>query len=77
MFTELDILSRDFLYYALTFIIRGLEMKDVLTCLLIFALILAVAGTIIALSWYFGVELPIQHTALQTPTNMVIPKMPI
>jgi len=52
-------------------------MKDALTCLLIFALILAVAGTIIALAWYFGVELPVQHAALKTPTNMVIPKMPI
>jgi len=52
-------------------------MKDALTCLLIFALILAVAGTIIAFAWYFGVELPVQHAALQAPTNLLIPKMPI
>ena len=45
-------------------------MKDALTCLLIFTLILAVAGTIIALAWYFGVELPIQHAALRPPTNL-------
>ena len=44
-------------------------MKDALTCLLIFALVLVVAGTIIALAWYFGVELPIQHASLYAPTN--------
>jgi len=45
-------------------------MKDALTCLLIFTLILAVVGTIIALAWYFGVELPIQNAALHAPTNI-------
>lgn len=45
-------------------------MKDALICLLIFALILAVAGTVIALAWYFGVELPIQHAALHAPANL-------
>lgn len=44
-------------------------MKDALTCLLIFVLILTIAGTIIALAWYFGIELPIQHTILQAPMN--------
>lgn len=45
-------------------------MKDALTCLRIFALILAVMGTIIALAWYFGVELPTQHAGLHTPTDL-------
>ncbi len=45
-------------------------MNDALTCLLIFALILAIAATVIAFAWYFGVELPIQHAALHAPTNL-------
>ncbi|MEI6293458.1 MAG: hypothetical protein WCP36_07225 [Methanomicrobiales archaeon] len=48
-------------------------MDDALKSLLIFALILALAGTIIALAWYFGVELPIRQAALHAPVNSPIP----
>jgi hypothetical protein len=30
---------------------------------------LAILGTIIALAWYFAVDLPIQQAALHAPTN--------
>ncbi len=57
----------------LKYFIRGPEMDDALKSLLIFALILALAGTIIALAWYFGVELPIRQAALHAPVNSPIP----
>ncbi|MEI6293459.1 MAG: hypothetical protein WCP36_07230 [Methanomicrobiales archaeon] len=44
-------------------------MDDALKSFLIFALILALAGKIIALAWYFGLELPVQQAALYAPPN--------
>ncbi len=52
---------------------RGLEMDDALKSLLIIAMVLALAGTIIAFTWYFGVELPIRQVVLQAPMNSPIP----
>ncbi len=48
-------------------------MDDALKSLLIFALILSLAGTIIAVAWYFGVEIPIRQVALHAPMNSPIP----
>jgi hypothetical protein len=48
-------------------------MDDALKSLLIFSLILALAGTIIALAWYFGMEPPVRQVALHAPINSPIP----
>ena len=61
--------TESFLFVRLTYFIRGPEMDDALKSFLIFALILALAGTIIALAWYFGLELPVQQAALYAPPN--------
>jgi len=57
----------------LTYFIRDIENGDALKSLLIFALILSLAGTIIAVAWYFGVEIPIKQVALHAPMNSPIP----
>jgi len=57
----------------LTYFTSGIEMDDALKSLLIFALILSLAGTIIAVAWYFGVEIPIRQVALHAPMNSPIP----
>jgi len=44
------------------------QQPDALKKLVIFMIALAILGTIIALTWYFAVELPIQQ-ALQAPIN--------
>ena len=55
---------------------RGLEMDDALKSLLIIVTILALAGTIIACTWYLGVELPIRQLALQAPMNSPFSPIP-
>lgn len=46
------------------------QQSDNLKNLVIFIIVLAILGTIIALAWYFAVELPIQQaTALLPPAN--------
>jgi len=43
--------------------------SDALKNLVIFIAALAVFGTILALTWYFAIDLPIQQAALDAPMN--------
>ena len=43
--------------------------SDALKKLVIFIIALAIMGTLIALAWYFAVELPLQQASLQPPMN--------
>lgn len=43
--------------------------SDALKNLVIFIAALAVFGTILALMWYFAVDLPVQQAALHAPAN--------
>jgi hypothetical protein len=43
------------------------QQSDALKILVLFIIGLAILGTIIALAWYFGVELPIQHAIAHHP----------
>jgi hypothetical protein len=45
------------------------QQPDALKKLVVFIIALAILGTIIALSWYFAVELPLQQAALHPPMN--------
>ncbi|MDP3565479.1 MAG: hypothetical protein Q8R70_13425 [Methanoregula sp.] len=46
------------------------QQSDALKNLVIFIIALAILGTIIALAWYFAVDLPIQQAAANlAPTN--------
>ncbi|MDD1693471.1 MAG: hypothetical protein LUQ71_01985 [Methanoregula sp.] len=45
------------------------QSSDAMKNLVIFMTGLAIAGTIIALAYYFAVALPIQHAALIPPAN--------
>lgn len=45
------------------------QQSDALKNLVIFIIALAILGAVIALAWYFAVELPIQQTALNIPVN--------
>ena len=45
------------------------QQSDAMKNLVIFILGLAIAGTVIALAWYFAVALPVQHAALLPPAN--------
>jgi hypothetical protein len=49
-------------------------MDDALKSLLIFSLILSLAGTVIAVAWYFGVEIPIRQVVLHAPMNTPVPR---
>ena len=46
-----------------------IQQSDALKKLVIFIIALAILGSIIALAWHFGIELPIQQGALHAPTN--------
>jgi hypothetical protein len=45
------------------------RQSDALKNLVIFMIALAILGTLIALAWYFTVELPIQQAAILPPAN--------
>ncbi|MHB8163240.1 MAG: hypothetical protein ACYDDV_02705 [Methanoregula sp.] len=45
------------------------QSSDAMKNLVIFMIGLAIAGTVIALAWYFAVVLPVQHAALLPPAN--------
>ncbi len=45
------------------------QSSDAMKNLVIFMIGLAIAGTIIALAWYFAMALPVQHAALLPPAN--------
>lgn len=45
------------------------QSSDALKNLVIFIICLAIAGTVIALAYYFAVALPIQQAALLPPAN--------
>ncbi|MCK9631296.1 MAG: hypothetical protein M0R30_06595 [Methanoregula sp.] len=48
----------------------GPQQSDALKKLVIFMIALAILGTIIALAWYFAIDLPIQQAAaLNVPEN--------
>jgi len=46
------------------------QQSDALKKLVFFMIALAILGTIIALAWYFAVELPIQQAMLHAPANV-------
>jgi len=47
------------------------QQSDALKNFVIFIIALAILGTIIALAWYFAVDLPLQQAAaLNVPTNV-------
>lgn len=43
--------------------------SNALKNLAVFIIVLAVAATIVALAWYFAIELPTQQALLQAPMN--------
>jgi hypothetical protein len=45
------------------------QQSDAMKNLVFFIIGLAIAGTVIALAWYFAVVLPVQHAALLPPAN--------
>ena len=46
------------------------QQSDALKNFVLFIIALAILGTIIALAWYFAVDLPLQQAAaLNVPTN--------
>ncbi|MHB8163239.1 MAG: hypothetical protein ACYDDV_02700 [Methanoregula sp.] len=45
------------------------QQSDAMKNLVIFMIGLAIAGTVIALAYYFAVALPVQHAALLPPAN--------
>lgn len=45
------------------------QQSDALKNLIIFIIALAILGTIIALFWYFAVDLPLQQAVLHAPAN--------
>jgi hypothetical protein len=56
----------------------ALPQSDSLKRLVLFIIAVAVLGTLLALAWYFAVDLPIQKAAaLNVPTNVLCwPKCP-
>ncbi len=52
------------------------EQSDALKNLVLLMIALAIIGTIIALAWYFTVDLPLQQAAFHAPMNgKVVPRM--
>jgi hypothetical protein len=48
----------------------GVQQSDALKNLFVFIIALAILGTLIALAWYFAVDLPLQQAAaLNAPAN--------
>jgi len=45
------------------------QSSEAIKNLVIFMIGLAIAGTVIALAWYFAIDLPVQHVALHPPAN--------
>ena len=45
------------------------QQSDALKKLVIFIIALAILGTVIALAWYFVVDLPLLQAALHVPAN--------
>lgn len=46
------------------------QQSDALKKLVIFIIALAILGTVIALAWYFVVDLPLLQAALHAPGNV-------
>jgi len=46
------------------------QQSDALKKLVIFIIVVAIIATIVALVWYFAIELPIQQAALHAPSNV-------
>ncbi|AGB02764.1 hypothetical protein Metfor_1739 [Methanoregula formicica SMSP] len=50
------------------------QRSDAVKSLVKFMICLAIAGTIIALVWYFAIDLPVQQAAaIHVPTNTLVP----
>jgi len=45
------------------------QLSEAIKNLVIFMIGFAIAGTVIALAWYFAIDLPVQHAALLPPAN--------
>jgi len=45
------------------------QQSDALKNLIIFMIAQVILGTVIALAWYFAVEIPIQQAALESSAN--------
>ena len=52
-----------------------IQQSDALKKLVLFIIALAIFGTIIALAWYFAVDLPIQQAAHHAPANIWDPSV--
>ncbi|MFA4859313.1 hypothetical protein [Methanoregula sp.] len=46
------------------------QQSDTLNNLVKFIICLAILGTILALAWYFAVDLPVQQMAIHAPMNI-------
>ena len=46
------------------------QKSEAMKNLVVFLIVLAVAGTMFALAWYFAVDLPIQQALLHAPANV-------
>ena len=46
------------------------QHSDTLKNLVLFVVALAIIGTVIALAWYFAVDLPLRQAALHAPSNL-------
>jgi len=46
------------------------QLSDAMNNLVRFMITLAIIGTVIALAWYFAVDLPLQQAALHAPANL-------
>ena len=55
--------------FGISEIIMEAEQSDVMKNLVLLMIGLAVLGTVIALAWYFGVELPGKQALIQAPMN--------
>ena len=48
------------------------QQSDALKNLIIFMIAQVILGTVIALAWYFVMDLPIQQAALHAPANGIL-----
>ena len=49
----------------------GTPSSDAVKNLLLFIIVLAILGTLVALAWYFAVDLPARQVLLQVPLNAI------
>ena len=49
----------------------GTPSSDAVKNLLLFIIVLAILGTLVALAWYFAVDLPARQVLLHVPLNAI------